>query len=503
MVVFVRKAFCGIAPSPKRISWVGAGFLSCLVSLGVLVSSVVFTASPGLANGQWKFTGDGKSWRLSGASGKVAVITRKSVIIELEEPYSKALIADDKIADVLPLTDRSLYVVGKDVGSTSLALLDEEKGLIASLEVDVNHDVKDLEAKLRESIHGERIKVTQANGRILLGGTVPDAQAVKKAVAIAEQFAPKAVTNALNVRAVQQVMLEVRFIEANRNASRELGIGHRARNRYFNTDIGGQALLGNALITSETLLSGTLPFGSVIARWLDNGSSADVIVRALEERGLARRLAEPNLVTMSGDKASFLAGGEFPFPVASEDDTITIEFKRFGVALEFTPTVLGDGQINLRIEPEVSELDAAGGITIGGVQIPGLIVRRAQTTVELRDGQSFAIAGLLQHNNIRQSSQLPWIGQVPVLGALFRSAEYRKNQTDLVIIVTPRLVRGSIPGEKLISPLDGAKPSSDPDFFLLSREENPKWRATVLSARAEHERRGGHIISLKNEGVVQ
>lgn len=447
-----------------------------------------------------KFSGN---WQLTRPTGDIDVVTRKSVILELREPYARALIADDKIADVVPLTDHSLYVVGKDVGATSLALLNEEKQVIASIDVNVTHDIRDLKQKLHQNIPFGRIRVGQANGRIVLSGTVPDSTDVKKALAIAEQYAPKNVTNALGVRSVQQVMLEVRFVEATRSASRELGLGARGRNRYFNADTGGQAALIGDFVQSSAMLSGVQPFGALIARLLDNGSSADVIVRALEERGLARRLAEPNLVTMSGDKASFLAGGEFPFPVDSGDNKVTIAFKQFGVALEFTPTVLKDGLINLKIEPEVSDLDNSAGVRLANVQIPGLVVRRAQTTVELRDGQSFAIAGLLQHSNTRLSNQLPWIGQVPILGTLFRSAQYQKRQTDLVIIVTPRLVRGVTPDQKLTTPLDSTKPSNDLDYFLLSRQERAKWKTSVSPVGTDYARRTGHIITLKQEGVVQ
>jgi pilus assembly protein CpaC len=463
---------------------------------------VALLAQSAAANEKWRYAGTGSAWRVSDSGGKVAVVNHKSIIIEFDEPYNKARIADEKIADVLPLTDRSVYVVGKGVGSTSLALLDDQKRVIAALEVDVTHDMKDLRRKIRDSIPFANVKVSEANGRILLSGTVADASSVQKAIAIAEQYAPKAVTNTIEVRSVQQVMLEVRFIEANRTASRELGIGSRLRSNRFNADIGGQAVVGTPLIGAEALLSGSAPFGTMIARLLDKGLKADAIVRALEQRGLARRLAEPNLVTMSGDKASFLAGGEFPFPVDSGDNTITIAFKKFGVALDFTPTVLSDGLINLKIEPEVSELDAAGGIRINGTQIPGLVVRKAQTTVELRNGQSFAIAGLLQHNNTRLSSQVPWLGSVPVLGPLFRSAQYQKNQTDLVIIVTPRLVRGAGPGEKLASPFDHSKPSNDLDYFALSRDEVPNWKATVR-AEARGTVRPGHIITLRERRVMQ
>ena len=386
-------------------------------------------------------------------STDITVVAHKSSVVEIPRPYAQALIADEKIADLVPITDRLVYIVGKKVGSTSLVLIDPQKEVIASVNVDVTHNLADLRAKLRENLPRNRIRVSGANGRILLSGTVQDARAVKKALTIANQYAPDAVTNALDVRAIQQVMLEVRFVEASRRAATELGVGTRIRSARVNSDTGGQAFVAGDIIAAASLASGAQPFGSLIAKLLKGGTNVDVIVRALEERGLARRLAEPNLVTMSGISASFLAGGEFPFPVDSSDGKVTVAFKTFGVALKFTPTVLSDGLINLQIEPEVSELDDTAGVAIGDVRIPGLVVRRAQTAVELRDGQSFAIAGLLQHSNTRLSQQLPWIGKVPVLGALFRSAQYKKQETDLVIIITPRLVRPARPGEQLATPL--------------------------------------------------
>jgi pilus assembly protein CpaC len=216
-------------------------------------------------------------------------------------------------------------------------------------------------------------------------------------------------------------------------------------------------------------VSNNVPFGVGIARLLDKGTSVDVIIQALEKRGVARLLAEPNLVALSGDTASFLAGGEFPFAVQGALGATSVEFKKFGVSLAFTPTVLGDGLINLKIAPEVSQLDPA--TSVNGV--PGLSVRRAETTTELRDGQSFAIAGLLQSSSTKNESQLPWIGEVPILGALLRSAAFQRKETDLVIIVTPRLVRPARPGEKLATPLDNRLASNDREFFLRGQLEVP------------------------------
>ncbi|MDH3581807.1 MAG: hypothetical protein OEM91_14420, partial [Hyphomicrobiales bacterium] len=288
-------------------------------------------------------------------------------------------------------------------------------------------------------------------------------------------------------------------------ASRHLGVNWqafaaKAANFSLATNLPG------AIGTLGAFPANDIPFGSMVARLLSAGATADVIVQALEEKGLARRLAEPNLVALSGDTASFLAGGEFPFPVGREDDTITIEFKKFGVGLAFTPTVLSNGMVNLKIEPEVSEIDPNNTLRVNDTTIPGLVTRRAKTTIELRDGQSFAIAGLLQANHTNLTRQLPWIGQVPVLGALFRSASYEKKETDLVIIVTPRLVQPAGPGQRLITPFDKTVPGNDIDFFLKGRHEQPSWRAHIARARRNvHKQKrapaAGHMLDAGGPAV--
>ncbi len=226
--------------------------------------------------------------------------------------------------------------------------------------------------------------------------------------------------------------------------------------------------------------------------------SIDLLVTALETKGLLRRLAEPNLIALSGDSARFLAGGEFPVPVASSPNgnfqTVTIEFKKFGVELAFVPTVLSRGVINLRIEPSVSELDFTNAVTIAGTTIPALTRRDARTTVELRDGQSFAIAGLLQTRNQQDISQLPWIGSVPVLGTLFRSSSYQQHETDLVIIVTPRLVAPAAPGQNLASPLDSRLPANDVDFFLNGQMEVRKRYNDYVNSGGDIKGPYGHLI---------
>jgi pilus assembly protein CpaC len=407
-------------------------------------------------------------WRLK-------ITINKSETVRFGRAYGDALVANTEFADVTPLTDRALYIIGKRVGQTRVTVLDKEKRLMGVIDVEIGFDVPGLRRALQGDVHLAGIRVTSANGRILLSGSVPDAPSQARALTIAEQFAPQAVSNSMTVRASQQVLLEVRFVEVDRTAARDLGVNWAVANNKIVAATGA----ASGLFALAGIPSGATPFGQAVVHLLTNGNRADLIIQALEKRGLARRLAEPNLVAMSGDTANFLAGGEFPYPVAQTGiggaATITIEFKRFGIGLAFTPTVLGEGQINLKIEPEVSDIDPNHSFTYGGgITVPGLIVRRANTTVELRDGQSFAIAGLLDNKHTTDQAQLPWIGQVPVLGTLFRSASYLKSETDLVIIVTPRLVKPAVPGEKLSTPLDQRVAGNDIDFFLNGRSERDK-----------------------------
>jgi pilus assembly protein CpaC len=234
-----------------------------------------------------------------------------------------------------------------------------------------------------------------------------------------------------------------------------------------------------------------------------SGVSTDVMINALEQKGIARSLAEPNLVALSGDTASFLAGGEYPIPVAGQYGSVTVDYKKYGVGLAFTPTVLRRGLINMKIEPEVSQIDTTHAVAVAnGITVPALIVRRASTTVELRDGQSFVIGGLLQSDNKNAIEQLPWLGSVPVLGALFSSKSYQKNETDLAIIVTPHLVRPTRPGDVVKAPTDDTLPPNDVDFFLLGKNEVTRAKARSLTpvtariAAAEARPFTGHMLDM-------
>jgi pilus assembly protein CpaC len=444
---------------------------------------------------------------------RLVIAVNKSDVVRLDRTFGDLLVGNAEIADVVPLTTTSFYVLGKKIGATRISIVSQDKTLLGVVDVDVAFDIDGLRSRLNESVPGNQIRATSVNGKVLLTGVVPDSVALATALAVANQFAPEAVINSLSVRASQQVLLEVRFLEAARSAVRDLGVNWRMFSAQAGNFSGTTGLVAPATPTLATpgvpgsiaalapdIIANSVPFGSFVASLVNNNHlSADVVIQALEERGLVRRLAQPNLIALSGDTASFLAGGEFPFPVAQQNDTITIEFKQFGVGLGFTPTVLADGLINLKIAPEVSEIDPTQNIQVNGTVVPGLVVRRAQTTVELRDGQSFAIAGLLQSTNIKNQSELPWIGRVPVLGTLFRSAHYQKQETDLVVIVTPHLAKPATPGEALATPLDGKLNGNDVDLFLKGKQEVDKHFVTPYGHILEAD---GWAATVKQRGDI-
>jgi pilus assembly protein CpaC len=434
----------------------GAGMLGALIGT-IAIAAIVLPWPIGFARAADTLVVLGSSQHTQ----SLVVATGKSQNIRTETGFVDVVVGDPEIADVLPLTDHSLSVLGKKIGTTRVSVYAEGKKLVGIFDIEVSYDVPKLAAELRERFPQAHLRVSSVNGRIMLSGTCPDGPTLDKAVTIARQFGPD-VINSVQVLQAQQVMLEVRFVEIQRRAAREVGI---------QWDVLTNKVI--AAVGQPGLISGNPPFGTVavIGGLLAHGVQVDAVINALEARDVARRLAEPNLVALSGDTASFLAGGEFPFPVSSSLGQITIEFKRFGVGLAFTPTVLSNGVINLKIEPEVSQLDPTNVIQVAGTTIPSLIVRRANTTVELRDGQSFAIGGLLQNNVDTEQKQLPWLGSVPVLGALFRSALYQKKETDLVIIVTPHIVQPMRPGDVARVPTDDALPGNDADLFLLGEAE--------------------------------
>ncbi len=391
-------------------------------------------------------------------AGEFVVPINKSQVLQLDVPFADLLVGNSEIADVLALTDRTVYILGKALGSTSLTIYGREKNLIAVLDLVVAPDIEGLKARLFEIMPDEKIEARTANGAVVLSGTISGNATMDRILAVSERFAPGLVTNLMTVEGSQQVMLRIRFVEVKRSTLKNVGFNFSIFEGDFdfttgNTFVGNSAL---ANFAAASITGGALGVLGI-----------DALLNALETKGLTKTLAEPNLIALSGDTASFLAGGEFPVQTVSEDQT-QIDFKPFGVRLSFTPTVLDDGLINLIVSPEVSAVDFS--VAVAGT--PGLTVRRATTTIELRDGQSFAMAGLLQDDFSDTIDQIPLLGEIPVLGALFRSSQFQAQETELVIIVEAHLVK-PVPVGSLATPADNFIPPSEQDIWLFGRVEAP------------------------------
>jgi pilus assembly protein CpaC len=397
----------------------------------------------------------------------------QSVTIQVSANLGDIVVGDEKIADAQPMTDRTLYVIGKGAGTTTVNLFSTDKRSLGALQVEVGVDVSDMAQAIRQVAPRSRIEVGSVNGRVRLGGHVKDGATMAAIMAVAQQYGPDAIINSVIIDDSQQVNLEVRVLEAKRNAGRDLGVSIKSTNGDGTTKTGtgiaavdkDKVVLGPGALLSN-LLSNSTPFGALLTRVIDSNIKVDLYIEALEAKGVVRMLANPNLTTLSGEEASFNAGGEVPIRSLDKDGQINIVYKQFGVNLVFTPVVLDDGKIHMRLAPEVSDLT---GFTTAGDPI--FTNRKLETVVELRDGQSFAVGGLLSSKTIKLQEQVPWLGQVPIIGTLFRNSSNQKEETELVVIVTPHLVRPVKPGEQLATPFDKTRPANDPEFFVLGQLE--------------------------------
>ncbi len=404
---------------------------------------------------------------------RVQVSANKSQTVRLDYAFTDVLVGSSEIAEVIPLSDRTLYVLGKRVGTTNISVLDGSKRLVGVIDVNVTLDTPSVAAQVQQGTGSRGLQVRSSGDKVVLSGEAEDAQTLDRAYSIANTLVPNGVVNAARVTSPQQVMLQVRILEVARTAGRDLGIrwGYQGNTNGVTIGrIGNPVIVGNRIdLAAVAPISGAAPIANALKSIAGNGWNLDVLISAMEEQGLVRRLAEPNLIAMSGETADFLAGGEFPVPVSSTTTggfpTVTIQYKEFGVSLSFTPTVLAGGVINLRVKPEVSDLDYNLTVQTAGVTVPGIVKRRANTTLELRDGQSFAIAGLIQAQSGRNVEQVPWLGSVPVLGTLFKSQSFQQRETELVVLVTPNLVKPAKPGQPLESPLDTRMRANDLDAF--------------------------------------
>lgn len=438
-------------------------------------------------------------------AGEFQIPINKSQILRVDQRFGDLRLGNSAIADVVPLTDRTIYVLGKAVGATSLTILGSNGRLLAVVDLMVTFDAQGLKAKLAEIVPSARVEVRSVNNTMILSGSVASSVEMARVVAVAETFAPNSVRNLLRLEGSQQVLLEVRIAEMSRSAAKELGLNVVA---FFDNDFsfstlptdlafpenGGDFIPG---VGGQAFSRGADNFLTSVLTLTPGSNSIDIILQALEDKSLLKKLAEPNLIALSGESARFLAGGEFPVPREASDGEIEIIFKEFGIGLAFTPTVLDDGLINLVVAPEVSEIDIT--TRVGGV--PGISTRKVETTVELRDGQSFALAGLLQDDFSDAVQQIPLLGDIPVLGTLFRSSQFQKEETELVVVVTPRLVNPVTAGS-IALPTDGFVPPSDLNLFLMGQLEGPKRPdgAAVGDGHQVNENRDGAVQELLNSG---
>ncbi|HQU69458.1 MAG TPA: type II and III secretion system protein family protein [Albidovulum sp.] len=411
----------------------------------------------------------------------LSVPMNRAVVVESDQPFAELSIANPGIADISTLSDKSIYVLGKAPGRTTLTLLAPDGKLITNVDVQVTLDVAEFKERLQQILPGEKIEVRTANDGIVLSGVVSSTAKLDRALDLAERYAPGRVSNLMNVGGVQQVMLKVRFAEMSRSVTKQLQAGVTADVNTSN--LLGLVGTGSGNITPTATPNPATGLPGLVTTVSPNGANAgqalfgfsagavqfNVMLEALESRGLVRTLAEPNLTALSGQEAKFLAGGEVPIPVRSDNNSVTVDYKPFGVELSFTPTVVDGDIINLQLNAAVSGIDPTVTTDVGnGIVLTGFKRRETESTVEMRDGESFAIAGLLQDDFTDLSSQVPWLGDIPILGALFRSADYRRNQSELVIIVTPHLVSPTR-GEALALPTDRVKPPTEAELFLFGK----------------------------------
>ena len=406
-----------------------------------------------------------------GVSAKpISLEAAKGELVRLDRAAATVFVAEPEIADVQVKSPRLIYVFGKKPGETTLYAVDENEHVLMSRNVVVSHNLSRLKEAISELIPDARIDVRSVEGNIVLSGDAATATEVADARRLARRLVhdEESLIMRVGVTAPNQVQLRVRVAEVSRDILKTLGFNWDAVIRAGSFAVGlatgtpaAGALAGSLLTRNNgtNSLFGSLKTGNVDI----NG-----VVDALNTEGLISILAEPNLTAVSGEQATFLAGGEFPVPVPDQDGRVTISFKQFGVSLAFMPVISGDNHISLKVAPEVSQLTNTGAVNLNGFQVPALSTRRAQTTVELGSGQSFVIAGLLQNSLTQDLSKMPGLGELPVLGALFRSDRFRRNETELVIIVTPYIVR-PVSAPMLASPNDGLRPPSDADRVFYGR----------------------------------
>jgi pilus assembly protein CpaC len=412
-----------------------------------------------------------------GAVRNLALETGQNRLLILTEPIGRVSVADPRIADLKVITPVQLLLTSRGVGTTDLTLWNKrDEPLVLALQVTRNLDR--LKSQLAELFPDEKIGVSAAGDLVVLTGEVSDVRVPERAAEVAQLHAEK-VANLIKVVGNQQVQLEVKFAEVSRAGLRNLGIN------FFHQDSGGRFLGGlsnpGQLVDGFAAVPGT--GGALPPVQPSPGAGFSVffsglpsfpfsaVINVLEQSGLAKTLAEPTLVALSGQEAKFLVGGEFPVPISTSLGAISVLWKKFGIILNFTPTVISDGALHLKLSSEVSDVDPTRSVTIGGISIPGLTSRQSETTVRLADGQSFAIAGLLSDKIQSTVSKIPLLGDIPILGMLFRSVSYQRNETELLVVVTAHLAKPVAPHDAPHLPTENElNDPNDVQLFLFGSD---------------------------------
>jgi pilus assembly protein CpaC len=432
---------------PKKGRRPAAFFAALVVYIIVILVAAPQAQQPQAFNPSTPPTTAASPIRDAASGSEIDLMVGRSTVLNVGSPIARVSLTVEKIADAMVTGPTQLLIHGKEPGTISLFVWDKE-GSIKTFEVKVRRDLSALVAHLKQLFPGEDITTLGSGKDVVLSGTVSSKYVIEKAADVAAGYVEKKdnVVNMLKQQegvASNQVMLKVRFAEVSRSAMQELGATFFAHG--YKSEWSGRTAPPGVPSPDFDTNQGGLVFSDFLNIFVFNHKEGlGVAVKALQNKGLFQSLAEPNLVATNGKEASFLAGGEYPYPVlqtGSNSNAVTIVFKEFGIRLNFTPTVLGGDLVNLKVKPEVSTLDFANALTIEGFRVPALSTRRTETEVELRDGQTFAIAGLMNNTLTSAMGKIPGIGDIPILGLLFRSKAHQKNQTELVVMITPTIIR--------------------------------------------------------------
>lgn len=418
-------------------------------------------------------------------SRKIDVGLNRAELISLRKPMAEVMIANPEIADIVVHGAQKISVIGKDIGSTNLRFFDEDANLLGEYDVIVGHDLPGIRRSLKKFFPDQSLGIETINNSLAVTGVVPDAQTANRVMQVVHEFVKESrrsgveddknysetdnrfpgIVNLLTLNSGQQVMLKVKIGEVQRTALKELGFNLNALEDTGSSIFQFATGLGKNLAAPGIANAAADTFGRASAQVTRGGFTVGGVLDVLERDGLLKTLAEPNLTTVSGETASFLAGGEFPIPTVDGNGQTDVKFKQFGVTLSFTPFVLTQNRIRMTVSPELSELDTANQVTFSGGQIPALVSRRAVTTVELAPGEAFMIAGLIRDNVNTSIDEVPGIAEVPIISSLFRSSSYRHEETELVISVTPYIV-DPIVGSDIRLPTDEYRSASVMEMFF-------------------------------------